>query len=272
MSERDYYEILGLRFDADGTAVNRTYWLLARKYQAQADSDPRAHHMLDELNEAYGVLGTPVLREAYDAAHPELAHADPEQQTGWDGLTVASAGAFAVGAQVPARPRGTLQIGAAAPYGAVALLGAIGAGGGLWAGSSLLAVLGAGGAILLGAAYARHNETAPWHGAVITRADPGVDATATPRADARGSVDEPLSASIVRRRDASADELRLSTASMVGRWRDTVAAGANRERGDAGHGPDPTLVDIFRSEEELEAQSEPLSAVLDVLRGSRHSV
>ena len=65
MSERDYYEILGLNADADGTTVNKTYWNLARKYQALATSDPRAHTMLDELNEAYNVLGTPALRDEY---------------------------------------------------------------------------------------------------------------------------------------------------------------------------------------------------------------
>jgi hypothetical protein len=41
---------------------------------------------------------------------------------------------------------------------------------------------------------------------------------------------------------------------------------------DAANRPDGTLVDIFRSEDELERSSEPLSAVLDVLRGSRHPV
>ena len=220
MSERDYYDILGLRFDADGTTVNRTYWLLARKYQAQADSDPQAHRMLDDLNEAYGVLGTPVLREAYDLAHPELADPDSASPPGRGGAAVRLATAFT--------------------------------------------------AILLGVAHARHKRSgAPAEPSAAV--DPGVDAMATPAVAHRRSAQEPLSASIVRGRGTSADELRASTASMVHRWRSTVAV-ANPEAGETERGPDPTLVDIFRSEEEVETPSEPLSAVLDVLRGSRHPV
>ena len=53
---------------------------------------------------------------------------------------------------------------------------------------------------------------------------------------------------------------------MVGRWRTKVNTTP------APSGPDLTLVDIVRSEEEIETQSEPLTAVLDVLRGSRKPV
>ena len=67
MSERNYYDVLGISPGADGTTVNRAYWQLARKYQGLEASDPRSHTMLDELNEAYTTLGTPILREAYDA-------------------------------------------------------------------------------------------------------------------------------------------------------------------------------------------------------------
>jgi len=67
-----------------------------------------------------------------------------------------------------------------------------------------------------------------------------------------------------------AEDLRTSTASMVSRWRTSVAGVG--ESDEARKAPDSTLVDIFRSEHDLETQSEPLSAVLDVLRGARNTV
>ena len=58
MSDRDYYEILGLTPTADGTMVDQAYWHLARKYQGLAATNPRAQYLLDELNEAYGVCAS----------------------------------------------------------------------------------------------------------------------------------------------------------------------------------------------------------------------
>jgi hypothetical protein len=60
------------------------------------------------------------------------------------------------------------------------------------------------------------------------------------------------------------DDLRLSTASIVGRMRQTAAPDVLKESS-----PDTTLVDIFQSEKDVEESGEPLAAVLDVLRGSR---
>jgi hypothetical protein len=72
MSDRDYYEILGLTPRADGPMVDAAYWHLVRKYQALAATNPRAHRMIDELNEAYGVLGNPRLRKQYDAFRDDV--------------------------------------------------------------------------------------------------------------------------------------------------------------------------------------------------------
>ncbi len=266
MSERDYYEILGLAADADGTTVNKTYWNLARKYQALATSDPRAHSMLDELNEAYVVLGTPALRDQYDADRPEPASNEvvAEDYPGWKAFVAPTA------REGDAARRSPLALLRGTPYVAGAVLAIVGAGIGLWAGNVLLAVLGGttGAAVVI--ALARHkllaarqshaHETEPE--AVSPKGRPATATQTLPRAD------QPLSASIVRHRGGSVDELRTSTASMVGRWRASVAGNA----GETEHAPDSTLVDIFRSEQEIEAQSEPLSAVLDVLRGSRSAV
>jgi hypothetical protein len=72
MSDRDYYEILGLTPRADGAMVDASYWHLVRKYQALAATNHRAQRMIDELNEAYGVLGNPRLRQQYDAFRDDV--------------------------------------------------------------------------------------------------------------------------------------------------------------------------------------------------------
>jgi hypothetical protein len=72
MSDRDYYEILGLTPSADGAMVDQAYWHLVRKYQSLAATNARAQYMIDELNEAYGVLGNPRLREQYDAFRDDV--------------------------------------------------------------------------------------------------------------------------------------------------------------------------------------------------------
>jgi hypothetical protein len=72
MSDRDYYEILGLTPSADGPMVDQAYWHLVRKYQKLAATNARAQYMIDELNEAYGVLGNPRLREQYDAFRDDV--------------------------------------------------------------------------------------------------------------------------------------------------------------------------------------------------------
>jgi hypothetical protein len=72
MSDRDYYEILGLTPRADGQMVDQAYWHLVRKYQSLAATNAHAQYMIDELNEAYGVLGNPKLREQYDAFRDDV--------------------------------------------------------------------------------------------------------------------------------------------------------------------------------------------------------
>lgn len=72
MSDRDYYEILGLTPRADGQMVDQAYWHLVRKYQGLMATNARAQRMIDELNEAYGVLGNPRLREQYDGFRDDV--------------------------------------------------------------------------------------------------------------------------------------------------------------------------------------------------------
>lgn len=194
MTDRNYYEILGIGQHADGTAIHRTYWQLARKYQTLAPADPRARLMLDELNDAYGVLGTPALREQYDSS---LAHSQ-------DGM-------IGCGSDQDARPGLRASV------------------------SNILR----------------------WR---PIRRGPAAqtEALAEPLTPARQAR---------RTRSANVDEMRLSTASIVGRWRQNATPDVLRTQ----RTPDTTLVDIFQSERAIDEPAEPLNAVLDVLRGSRES-
>jgi hypothetical protein len=133
----------------------------------------------------------------------------------------------------------------------------------------LAALAGVAGA-LFAVAPIRHKLAAAWRKHPGHAEDEGASASGPEQLNAVESAprkQQPLSASIVRRGGVPADELRTSTASMVGRWRANAAIGGETDRT-----PDSTLVDIFRSEHEIESLSEPLSAVLDVLRGSRSAV
>lgn len=275
MSDRDNYDILGLTSDADGTTVNRTYWHLARKYQALAPTDPRARLMLDELNDAYAVLGTPQLREEYDVSRRAGLAAAPVEID------------RALRSYGPARPNRTKASAADntatgstgsgelirhwAPYGAVALLAAASLSIGAFAGNAVLFAAGACGALSLVAVAARHKLTHMWRFLRVRRAVPSARAEAQPN-DSRireGDATRTLSPSFARRRTAPVEDLHLSTASMVGRWRDSANA---NQAGNGGCKPDTTLVDIFQSERDVENPSEPLAAVLDILRGSRDPV
>jgi curved DNA-binding protein CbpA len=64
VSFKDFYQILQLQPDADSGLVDQAYWYLARVYNETPGSMARVN--LDDLNEAYSVLRSPPLREAYD--------------------------------------------------------------------------------------------------------------------------------------------------------------------------------------------------------------
>lgn len=63
---KDYYDILRLLPDADGAGLDQAYWRLARPYNAAMSSDRSAKEKLDDLNEAYSVLGSSARRKEYD--------------------------------------------------------------------------------------------------------------------------------------------------------------------------------------------------------------
>lgn len=271
MSDRDNYDILGLTSDADGTVVNRTYWHLARKYQALAPTDPRARHMLDELNDAYAVLGTPQLREAYDASRQATSPVEPGRASHGHGPARPNrAKASVLDETAPHSIRTGALLRSWAPYASVALLAATSVGIGALAGNAVLLVAGTCGVLALVATAARHNFSHVWASVGARRAEPGARAEAQPASRIRErDIPRLPSAASTGRRAAPVEDLHSSTASMVGRWRTSVNA---RDAGAGGRKPDTTLVDIFQSERDVETPSEPLAAVLDILRGSRDPV
>jgi curved DNA-binding protein CbpA len=199
MTKRDYYEVLGVAPRSDGATVDQAYWHLAKAYQTQSVTDPRARQLLDELNEAYGVLGTPRLRDDYDA----LIRVAIEP----------------TGSATRRHPRQRASS---------------------WFARRFL-----------------HKKEAPAAKPSLVRArtttGTAADLHQTPPAH--------------RRLKTDVSELRDSTTRMLERWRTTT--GAHQEQSS---GPDMTLVDIFKSEQELSGDGDPLTAVMEVLKAPKDVV
>ena len=67
MSKRDFYEILGVKKDADDAALKSAFRKLAMQYHPDRNpGDAEAERKFKELNEAYQVLSDPQKRGAYD--------------------------------------------------------------------------------------------------------------------------------------------------------------------------------------------------------------
>jgi len=69
MSIQDHYRVLQVTRDADPEVIERAYKTLARKYHPDVagESVAGATRRMQEVNEAYRVLGDPVRRKAYDS-------------------------------------------------------------------------------------------------------------------------------------------------------------------------------------------------------------
>jgi len=67
MDYKDYYEVLGVKRDADEKEIKRAFRKLALKYHPDKNpDDPKAEDRFKEINEAYEVLGDPAKRTKYD--------------------------------------------------------------------------------------------------------------------------------------------------------------------------------------------------------------
>jgi molecular chaperone DnaJ len=68
VTNKDYYDILGLERDADAAGIKKAYRTLAMKFHPDRNQDdPQAVEAMKEVNEAYAVLSDPAKRRLYDA-------------------------------------------------------------------------------------------------------------------------------------------------------------------------------------------------------------
>jgi molecular chaperone DnaJ len=79
MAKRDYYEILGIKRDADVEEIKKAYRKLAVKFHPDKNpGDKSAEESFKELGEAYEVLNDPQKRAAYD----QYGHAAFDRRAG----------------------------------------------------------------------------------------------------------------------------------------------------------------------------------------------
>lgn len=79
MSERDYYEVLGVSRSVDAADLKKSYRRLAMKYHPDRNEDnPEAADKFKEVKEAFEILKDPQKRAAYD----QFGHAGVNNQAG----------------------------------------------------------------------------------------------------------------------------------------------------------------------------------------------
>jgi len=66
MSNRDYYEVLGVSREASLDEIKQAFRKLARQYHPDVSQEPNAEEKFKEINEAYGVLSDQDKRARYD--------------------------------------------------------------------------------------------------------------------------------------------------------------------------------------------------------------
>ena len=66
MTQRDYYEVLGINRNANAEEIKNAFRNLARKYHPDVSKEPDAEEKFKECNEAYAILSDPDKRAAYD--------------------------------------------------------------------------------------------------------------------------------------------------------------------------------------------------------------
>ena len=89
----DYYEILGVSFDASDDEIRRAYRRVAMDWHPDRNKDPNAPRTMRLINEAWDVLGKPERRAEYDrdyfllrsmiAEAARRAHEEERQEREW---------------------------------------------------------------------------------------------------------------------------------------------------------------------------------------------
>ena len=66
MSNRDYYEVLGINRNASDDEIKGAFRKLARQFHPDVNKEPDAEEKFKEINEAYGALSDKDKRARYD--------------------------------------------------------------------------------------------------------------------------------------------------------------------------------------------------------------
>lgn len=72
MTDRDFYDILGVPRSASQDDIQQAYRKLARTYHPDINADPAAEERFKDVSEAYSVLSDPAMRRRYDAFGPDF--------------------------------------------------------------------------------------------------------------------------------------------------------------------------------------------------------
>ena len=78
---KDYYQILQVQPTAESEVIKAAFDRLARKYHPDVNNKISAVQKMQELNEAFEILGTPVKRSSYDLAYRSQQFSIPNNST-----------------------------------------------------------------------------------------------------------------------------------------------------------------------------------------------
>lgn len=79
--DSDPYRLLGVSPTADGDALRRAYFALARRWHPDVTDDPAATGRMQEINSAYELLSDPTRRATYDRqTRPHRSKRDARKQ------------------------------------------------------------------------------------------------------------------------------------------------------------------------------------------------
>jgi len=78
MTERDFYDVLGVAKSASDHDIKEAYRKLAFEHHPDRNRSPEAEERFKEISEAHSVLSDPEKRALYDALGPEK-YDDPRE-------------------------------------------------------------------------------------------------------------------------------------------------------------------------------------------------